>query len=103
MMFAIMDGLELQWLLDPTVDMVALFNHYLDEAIERWQKRRSPERHSDDGYSSALGPAVHRARNRRTRPPSLRTGRTFAAVAWAYGLPRPCRRLPHQAATVRLT
>ena len=39
MMFAIMDGLELQWLLDPTVDMVALFDHYLDEAIERWQKR----------------------------------------------------------------
>jgi hypothetical protein len=39
MMFAIMDGLELQWLIDPTVDMVALFDHYLDEAIERWQKR----------------------------------------------------------------
>ena len=39
MMFAIMDGVELQWLLDPTVDMVALFDHYLDEAIERWQKR----------------------------------------------------------------
>ncbi len=37
MMFAIMDGLELQWLLDPTVDMVALFDHYLDEAIERWR------------------------------------------------------------------
>jgi AcrR family transcriptional regulator len=39
MMFAIMDGIELQWLLDPTVDMVALFNRYLDEAIKRWQKR----------------------------------------------------------------
>ena len=26
MMFAMMDGVELQWLIDPTVDMVALFD-----------------------------------------------------------------------------
>ena len=38
MIFAIMDGLELQWLLDPTVDMVAHFNQYLDDTIERWRK-----------------------------------------------------------------
>ena len=37
--YAIMDGLELQWLLDSTVDLAALFDQYLDEAIERWQKR----------------------------------------------------------------
>lgn len=37
MLFAVMDGLELQWLLDPTVDLVGLFDRYLDAAIERWR------------------------------------------------------------------
>lgn len=37
LMFAVMDGLELQWLLDPAVDLVGLFNDYLEASISRWQ------------------------------------------------------------------
>jgi AcrR family transcriptional regulator len=41
-LFAVMDGLELQWLLDPATDMVDMFDHYLDSTIERW--RSGPRR-----------------------------------------------------------
>lgn len=36
-LFAVMDGLELQWLNDPQVDLVAMFNRHLDHTIERWK------------------------------------------------------------------
>lgn len=36
-MFAVMDGIELQWLIDPSVDFVGIFDDYLDQAIVRWQ------------------------------------------------------------------
>lgn len=39
LVFAVMDGIELQWLLDPSVDLVGLFNHHLDATIERWRGR----------------------------------------------------------------
>lgn len=42
MLFAVMDGLELQWLLDPDVDLPGLFNAYLDEAIRRWKAAPGP-------------------------------------------------------------
>ncbi|MEU1803789.1 hypothetical protein [Streptomyces sp. NPDC019937] len=39
-LFATMDGLEIQWLLDPTVDLVGLFDRHLDQALERWSAGR---------------------------------------------------------------
>ena len=39
-LMAIADGLELQWLLNPSVDLPARFNEYLDRAIERWRGPR---------------------------------------------------------------
>ncbi|MEU7862064.1 hypothetical protein [Nonomuraea sp. NPDC049141] len=37
---ATMDGLEIQWLLDPTVDLVGLFDQYLDHTLDRWRQGR---------------------------------------------------------------
>ncbi|GAB2586435.1 TetR/AcrR family transcriptional regulator [Microlunatus antarcticus] len=37
MFYAVLDGLELQWLLDSRVDLVGLFDRYLDSAIARWR------------------------------------------------------------------
>ena len=37
---ATMDGLEIQWLLDPTVDLVGLFDQHLDHTLERWRQGR---------------------------------------------------------------
>ncbi|MEV6037869.1 TetR/AcrR family transcriptional regulator [Nonomuraea sp. NPDC052116] len=34
---ATMDGLEIQWLLDPTVDLVGLFDFHLDHTLARWR------------------------------------------------------------------
>nr|WP_250907171.1 hypothetical protein [Nonomuraea sp. NEAU-A123] len=37
---AAMDGLEIQWLLDPTVDLVGLFDQHLDHTLDRWGQGR---------------------------------------------------------------
>jgi len=34
---SVMDGLEIQWLLDPGVDLVGLFDKYLTRTLERWK------------------------------------------------------------------
>lgn len=36
-LFAIMDGLELQWLIDPDVDLAGTFSTYVDQALARWK------------------------------------------------------------------
>ena len=36
-MIALMDGLELQWLLDPGMDLVAVFDACLDVVLQRWR------------------------------------------------------------------
>ena len=36
-LLAMADGLELQWLLNPSLDLTARFNDYLDQAIARWR------------------------------------------------------------------
>jgi AcrR family transcriptional regulator len=38
LMIAVLDGVELQWLLDPSTDMVALVSAYVDQTIARWQR-----------------------------------------------------------------
>ncbi len=35
-LFAVMDGLELQWLLNPDMDLVQLFDDWLDATIAQW-------------------------------------------------------------------
>ena len=37
---AVLDGLELQWLLDPTTDLVGDTTRYVDDAVGRWQSAR---------------------------------------------------------------
>lgn len=37
LMMAVMDGLELQWLIDPSVDLTSLYNRCVDESIRRWK------------------------------------------------------------------
>jgi AcrR family transcriptional regulator len=39
-LFATMDGIQLQWLVDPTVDSIAIFTHTLDTTLRRWAAGR---------------------------------------------------------------
>ncbi|GAA2951588.1 hypothetical protein GCM10011428_84220 [Streptomyces violaceus] len=41
-LLAVMDGLELQWLLDPNMDLVGTFNRYLDQALACWRAGTRP-------------------------------------------------------------
>lgn len=36
-MHAVLDGMEMQWLLNPRVDLVGLVGEYVDQAINRWR------------------------------------------------------------------
>jgi hypothetical protein len=40
-LFAVLDGLELQWLLNPTLDLRGLVATYVDRQIQRWQSQPS--------------------------------------------------------------
>jgi AcrR family transcriptional regulator len=40
MLYAIMDGIQLQWLVDPEVDLVGIFSHALSCILERWTGRK---------------------------------------------------------------
>lgn len=40
---AVLDGTELQWLINPSTDLVGLVTAYLDQAIARWQALPTPE------------------------------------------------------------
>ena len=37
-LIAVMDGLELQWLLDPSVDLLETFSAHLNATIDRWRQ-----------------------------------------------------------------
>jgi AcrR family transcriptional regulator len=39
-LYAIMDGIQLQWLVDPEVDLVGIFSHALSGIFERWTGRK---------------------------------------------------------------
>ncbi len=54
---AMMDGLQLQWLLDRDVDLVGAFDAYLDRVIDGW-RRPAP---SDTPSADADAPASHPA------------------------------------------
>jgi AcrR family transcriptional regulator len=36
-LIAVMDGLELQWLLDPRIDLLEMFSAHLEATIDRWR------------------------------------------------------------------
>jgi AcrR family transcriptional regulator len=38
--FAMMDGIQLQWLLDPDIDLIKIFSHGLSCYLERWTGRQ---------------------------------------------------------------
>ncbi|KRC51901.1 hypothetical protein ASE16_02180 [Leifsonia sp. Root227] len=38
-LYAMMDGIQLQWLIDPSLDVVAIFSDALARALERWTGR----------------------------------------------------------------
>lgn len=57
LLFAVLDGLELQWLLDDSLDLVGLCQSYLTGSVARWgagdlavaeESSRRPVDHSDD-------------------------------------------------------
>ena len=39
-LYAMMDGIQLQWLIDPDVDLVGIFSHALSGILERWTGRK---------------------------------------------------------------
>ena len=39
-LYATMDGVQLQWLVDPDVDLVGVFSHALSTTLERWTGRK---------------------------------------------------------------
>jgi AcrR family transcriptional regulator len=59
--FALMDGMQLQWLLDPSLPVARMFQAHLDTILERWARGAKP-------------------RKRRTRPPELTVSNAPAAT-----------------------
>lgn len=39
-LYAMMDGIQLQWLIDPEIDLVGTFSHALSGILERWTGRK---------------------------------------------------------------
>jgi AcrR family transcriptional regulator len=39
-LYAMMDGIQLQWLIDPEIDLVGTFSHALSVTLERWTGRK---------------------------------------------------------------
>jgi AcrR family transcriptional regulator len=37
--FAMMDGIQLQWLIDPDIDLIGVFSHALERYLQRWTGR----------------------------------------------------------------
>ena len=56
--FALMDGMQLQWLLDPSLPVVQMFQVQLDTILERWTRgaklRKPPTRSSGPSASNSL-------------------------------------------------
>jgi AcrR family transcriptional regulator len=60
--FALMDGMQLQWLLDPSLPVAEMFGAQLDTIIERWsrnakRRRRRPHPLGEADQASPGGPA----------------------------------------------
>jgi len=46
-LFALLDGLQIQWLLDPQMDLVAMVQYHLEVAIARWQGINGATQHAE--------------------------------------------------------
>ncbi|WP_167349825.1 TetR/AcrR family transcriptional regulator [Pseudarthrobacter sulfonivorans] len=49
-LMALMDGIELQWLLQPELDLVALFSSHLDHTLARWTGEVQPLSNSTEAF-----------------------------------------------------
>ena len=58
LLMAVMDGLELQWLIDPSVDLTRLFNRCLDDASAAGRRRAIAERIFHPRPAHAVAPAL---------------------------------------------
>ena len=43
-MFALMDGMQLQWLLNPSLPVAQMFKAQLDPILQRWERGGKPRR-----------------------------------------------------------
>ena len=59
--FALMDGLQLQWLLDPSLPVVQMFQAQLDMILERWTRGAKTRRRTPRPGLSASGVPADRA------------------------------------------
>ena len=65
--FALMDGMQLQWLLDPSLPVVAMFQVQLDMIMERWtrgaktRRRRGSTGRSPDDTAQPVDQAMRPA------------------------------------------
>jgi hypothetical protein len=44
--FALMDGMQLQWLLNPSLPVAQMFKAQLDPVLQRWEQSGKPRRRS---------------------------------------------------------
>lgn len=49
-LMALMDGIELQWLLQPELDLVALFSSHLEHIIVRWTGQAKPSSNDTEAF-----------------------------------------------------
>lgn len=56
LMIGVLDGVELGWLTDPTIDLFGVVRHHIDEAIARWSQRPVEQIRSEtDSYLATKG------------------------------------------------
>ena len=55
MMTAMLDGIGLQWLLDPSIDVEASVSTYVDRAIAAWRKPSRPDSRNDSHVEELAG------------------------------------------------
>jgi len=57
-LFAAMDGVQLQWLVDPSVDSIAIFSSMLDRTLQDWTRDADGRRPTDvPGHGRSRPPA----------------------------------------------
>lgn len=57
LLVAVLDGIELEWLLDPGIDLVGIVRHHMDSTIARWTGRPLDEIAAEtDAWLASRGP-----------------------------------------------
>ena len=68
--FALMDGMQLQWLLDPSLPVVAMFQAQLDMILERWTRGARTRRRRIPALAGCA-PTGPRSGTREQEPPQV--------------------------------